>query len=55
MCPFATRLSRLIILHSWKMKRLLDCVDNRRPMCGSQNDTLEWVRGNQNDDITVAL
>jgi hypothetical protein len=44
MCPFAARPSRIIVLCSWKMKQLLDRVDNRRPTRGSQNDALEWVR-----------
>jgi hypothetical protein len=48
-CSFAARLSHLIALLSWKMKRLLDCVDNRHPTRGSLNDALEWVCGNQNN------
>jgi hypothetical protein len=49
MCPFAARPSHVITLHSWKLKRLLDRVDNQRTMHDSQNDALEWVCGNRND------
>jgi hypothetical protein len=49
MRPFAARPSRIIVLCSWKMKQLLDRVDNRRPTRGSRNDALEWARRNRND------
>jgi hypothetical protein len=44
-----TRLLRLCIPFSEKLDSLLDHLDNRRMMHGSQNDALEWAHGNQND------
>jgi hypothetical protein len=48
-CLVIARLSHLITLSSWKLKQLLDHVDNRHTMHGSQNDALKWVRGNRID------
>jgi hypothetical protein len=43
------RPSRLCVPFPEKLDSLLDHLDNRRTTCGSQNDTLEWVHGDQND------
>jgi hypothetical protein len=43
------RLSRLSVLYSQKMMRLLHRVNNRCTMHDFQNVALEWVHGNQND------
>jgi hypothetical protein len=48
-CLVIARPSHLITLSSWKLKQSLYRVDNRRTMRGSQNDALEWVRGNRID------
>jgi hypothetical protein len=45
----ATWLSRICVSFSAKLDSLLDHLDNRRMMHGSQNDALKWTRGNQND------
>jgi hypothetical protein len=45
----AARLSRLCILFFEKLDSLLDCMDNRCMMHGSQNDALDCWCGNQND------
>jgi hypothetical protein len=45
----AARPSRLGVPFSKKLDSLIDRLDNRRMIHGSQNDALEWPRGNQND------
>jgi hypothetical protein len=51
----AARSSRLCAPFFKKLDSLLDRLDNRRTMHGSQNGALEWARGNQNDAITVVV
>jgi hypothetical protein len=43
------RPSCLCVPVSEKLDSLLNYLDNRRMMHGSQNDALEWVHRNQND------
>jgi hypothetical protein len=43
----ATGPSRLYVPFSKKLDSLLDRLDNRIMMHGSQNDALKWVRENQ--------
>jgi hypothetical protein len=43
------QLSRLCVPFSEKLDSFLDCLDNRRTMHDSQNEALEWARGNQNN------
>jgi hypothetical protein len=45
----AARPSRLYVLHSWTLERLLDHLDNRRKTHNFQYGALEWARGNRND------
>jgi hypothetical protein len=45
----AAQPSRLWVPLSKKLDSLLDRLNNRCMMHGSQNDTLKWMRGNQND------
>jgi hypothetical protein len=46
--------SRFYLPFSEKLNNLLDRLDNRCTVHGSQNGALEWARGNQNDAIIVA-
>jgi hypothetical protein len=45
----AAQPSRLWVSFSKKLNSLLDRLNKRCMMHGSQNDTLKWTRGNQND------